>query len=675
MDLNTPLSSVKGVGPKTAEQLAAAGLHTVRDLVYFFPRAYEDFSQLSTIAAIQPGNVTLRGKFEDIRSRRVRRSMTITEATLVDATGKVAVVWFNQSYRVAQISTDKEFLVSGEFGLQRNKYQIVSPSVEMVEGDNISVGRIVPVYRQVAGLKTQLVRKILVELKPYILALDETVPAEIIQSEKLMNHADAVYALHFPNDDTELARAKERLGFEELLALMTASLLNRADNDALESHVISFDANDAKDFVGHLPFELTKAQRVAAWEAIQNLGAEQPMNRLLQGDVGSGKTVVAGLIAYIASRSGFQTAFMAPTELLASQHAETLQKLLASFEVSVALLTGSVKGKARSMLYENIANGSVDVVVGTHALIQDTVTFHNLGFVVIDEQHRFGVEQRQKLLAKSSKMPHLLAMTATPIPRSLQLTIYGELDISILSEKPKNRLPIDTTIISPNSRAQMYEKVEREIHAGHQAYVICPRIEEGVDEQKSVEAEIKRLRQGPFRHRQIGLLHGKLSAADKQAAMLEFSSGKMDILVSTTVVEVGVDVPNATVIIIEGADTFGLAQLHQLRGRVGRSELQSYCYLVPSTSQKPSRRLKELEKSNDGFYLAEKDLELRGPGEIYGRAQHGDLNLQMANIGDTKLTKRVRAAAEWLVKHPEGIAAFPALSGEIGRYRRLTTLN
>jgi ATP-dependent DNA helicase RecG len=301
--------------------------------------------------------------------------------------------------------------------------------------------------------------------------------------------------------------------------------------------------------------------------------------------------------------------------------------------------------------------------------------FHNLGFVVIDEQHRFGVEQRQKLLAKSSKMPHLLAMTATPIPRSLQLTIYGELDISILNEKPKNRLPIETAIISPNSRTQMYEKVEHEIQAGHQVYVICPRIEEGVDEQKSVEAEIKRLRQGPFRHRQIGLLHGKLSATDKQAAMLEFSSGKTDILVSTTVVEVGVDVPNATVIIIEGADTFGLAQLHQLRGRVGRSELQSYCYLVPSTSQKPSRRLKELEKSNDGFYLAEKDLELRGPGEIYGRAQHGDLNLQMANIGDTKLTKRVRAAAEWLVKHPDGIASFPTLAGEIGRYRRLTTLN
>ncbi len=681
MNTDTPLQKLRGVGPKTAEQFAAAGLHTVQDLIYFFPRAYEDFSKLTTIAAIRPGNVTLRGKFEDIRSRRVRRGMTVTEATLSDATGKVAVVWFNQGYRAQQIATNKEFLVSGEFGLQRNKYQLVSPSVEAVDGEGISVARIVPVYRQVAGLKTQLVRKVLVELKPAILALDETLPPEIVQPEKLMSHAEAVYALHFPGAATELTRAKERLGFEELLALMTASLLNRADNDALESHVITFDAADAKAFVANLPFSLTTAQRVAAWEAIQNLGAEKPMNRLLQGDVGSGKTVVAGLIAYIASRNGFQTAVMAPTELLASQHAETLQKLLEPFETSVALLTGSVKGKVRAALYENIANGTVDVVVGTHALIQDTVRFHTLGFVVIDEQHRFGVEQRQKLLLKSSKMPHVLAMTATPIPRSLQLTIYGELDISILNEKPANRLPIKTEIISPNSRAQMYEKVEAEIEAGHQVYVVCPLIADSRQptadrsEQKSVEAEIKRLRQGPFKHRQIGLLHGKLSPADKQAAMLDFATGKTDILVSTTVVEVGVDVPNATVIVIEGADTFGLAQLHQLRGRVGRSELQSYCYLVPSTSRQPSRRLRELEKSNDGFYLAEKDLELRGPGEIYGRAQHGDLNLQMANIGDTKLTKRVRTAAEWLVKHQSELSRYPALSAEIGRYRRLTTLN
>lgn len=675
MLIDDSLAKIKGVGPKTAEQFALAGLHTVGDLIEFFPRTYEDYSTVVTIASIRPGKVTLRGKFENIRTKRVRRSMTVTEATLVDETGKVAVVWFNQSYRTKQIETNKEFLVSGEFGLQRNKYQVVSPSVELVEREHVNTGRIVPVYRQIAGLKTQVVRKVLVELKPYILALDETLPPEIVEKEHLMDYADAVMALHFPDDEASLSRAKDRMGFEELLALISASLLNRADNESLDSHEIKFSASDAKAFVEKLPFALTNAQRISAWESIQNLGSDKPMNRLLQGDVGSGKTVVAGLIAHIAAQAGFQTAFMAPTELLARQHAETLQTLLAPFETSVALLTGSVKGKARAELYEHIANGDVRVVVGTHALIQDTVKFSNLGFVVIDEQHRFGVEQRQKLLAKSSKMPHLLAMTATPIPRSLQLTVYGELDISILNEKPKNRLPIKTEIVSPNSRAQMYEKVEQEIIDGHQAYVICPRIEDGGDEQKSVEAEIKRLRQGPFRHRQIGLLHGKLKPEEKQSAMLDFATKKTDILVSTTVVEVGVDVPNATVIVIEGADTFGLAQLHQLRGRVGRSSMQSHCYLVPSTSQKPSRRLRELEKSNDGFYLAEKDLEMRGPGEIYGRMQHGQLSLEFANIGDTKLLKRIKSNAEWLVKNSHSLSEYRELATSVDRYRRLTTLN
>lgn len=674
MQADTPLESIKGVGPKTAEALSAARLKTVGDLVTFFPRAYQDYSTISTIASIQPGPVSLRGRFESVKTRRVRRGMTVTEATLVDATGKVAVVWFNQAYRVEQVSTNKEFLVAGEFGLQRNKYQVVNPHVELADGDNISVGRIVPVYRQVAGLKTQLVRKILLELKPYILSLPENLPPELVKKERLLDYADAVYQLHFPGSAESLNQARDRMSFDELLALMLASLKNRLDNEALESHNIPFSAGDAKEFVGHLPFDLTDAQRRAAWEALQNLSSDAPMNRLLQGDVGSGKTIVAGLVAFVAARAGFQTAFMAPTELLAAQHAETLQNILAPFEVSVGLLTGSVKGKARKELLAHIASGDVRMVIGTHALIQDTVDFHNLGFVVIDEQHRFGVEQRQKLLAKSSRMPHMLAMTATPIPRSLQLTVYGELDISIIGEKPKNRLPIITEIISPNSRASMYEKVDQQIIAGHQAYVICPRIDESSDEQKSVEAEIKRLRAGPFKHRQIGLLHGKLSPMEKQLAMAEFASSKTDILVSTTVVEVGVDVPNATVIVIEGADTFGLAQLHQLRGRVGRSDLQSYCYLVPSTSKQPSRRLRELERSNDGFYLAEKDLELRGPGEIYGRAQHGVLNLQFARIGDTRQLRRVQSAARWVLENVD-LADYPSLDAEVQRYRRLTSLN
>lgn len=673
--LTTPLQKIKGVGPKTGEQLAAAGLYTVSDLIHFLPRKHEDFSQVVLISHIKPGKVSVRGRFSGVTNRRVRRGMTVTEAVLSDDSAKVPVVWFNQGYRAEQLKNGGEFLVSGEFGLQRQRYQIVNPSVEAVKEMAVSGGRIVPVYSAIRGLKSQLVRKILIELRPVIMSLPETLPFEVIQREKLMSRAEAVYAMHFPGSFEQLEAARDRLGFEEVFALMVASHLNKADNAALESHAIMFNAADAKSFVEKLPFALTNAQRVAAWESIQNLEKGEPMNRLLQGDVGSGKTVVAGLVAYIAARAGFQTAFMAPTELLATQHASTLSQLLEPFGMRVGLLVGSLSAARRKPLMEAIANGQCDVIVGTHALFQDKVIFKELGFVVIDEQHRFGVEQRQKLLAKSHKMPHLLAMTATPIPRSLQLTVYGELDISILNEKPARRKDIITQIISPNSRTPMYEAIEQQLREGRQAYVICPRIEAGDDEQASVQAEVKRLKQSVFRDKRIGLLHGKLPVDEKETVMRTFAAGDLDILVSTTVVEVGVDVPNATAIIIEGADRFGLAQLHQLRGRVGRSDLQSYCYLVPSTSQKPSERLRELERSNDGFYLAERDLELRGPGEIYGRAQSGALNLTVANIGDMRLLKRAQTAASWWLGHGGDLLQYDQLKKEVERYRRLTTLN
>lgn len=675
MNRESRLETIKGVGVKTAEILASAGLHTVSDLLTFFPRTYEDYSNVTTIAALLPGKVSLKGRFEQVSTRRVRRGMSVTEATLIDETGKVAVVWFNQSYRVAQIQKNDEFLVSGEFGLQRGRYQLTNPSVELADHEAASSGRIVPVYRQVGGLKSTMVRKLLFELRPLMLALPETLPSVLVKHENLMSYADAVHALHFPSSGTELNAAKDRMGFEELLALLLAAQQNRDANEALAAHEIVFSAADAKDFVSHLPFQLTDAQRIAAWEAIQNLASGMPMNRLLQGDVGSGKTVVAGLVAYIAHKAGFQSALLAPTELLASQHAETLASLLAPFEVSVGLLTGSVKASAKKLLKAQIASGLVHVVVGTHALLEDDVGFARLGFVVIDEQHRFGVEQRQKLLLKSDKMPHMLAMTATPIPRSLQLTVYGELDISLLSEKPKNRQPIETHIISPNSRAQMYTAVEQQIIAGRQVYVVCPRIEEGVDELASVQAELKRLKGSVFKNYRLGLLHGKLKSDEKNAVMQSFAAGEIDVLVSTTVVEVGVDAPNATAIIIEGAERFGLAQLHQLRGRVGRSDLRSFCYLVTSTSQAPSRRLRELERSNDGFYLAEKDLELRGPGEIYGRMQHGELNLNFARITDTQLLYQVQKAVRWLRSQKIAIADYPALDQAVQQYRRLTTLN
>lgn len=673
----TSLDKIKGVGPKTGEQFALAGLHTVGDLIDFLPRTHEDFSEVVKIIDATPGKLTIKARCESITTRPVRRGLRVTTATLADDTGKLQAVWFNQPYRTTQLAkSDDEFYFSGEFEFNYNRYQLTNPSAEKVSDMPVQTDRLLPVYRSIRGLKNPLVRKILAELRPLMTMLPETLPADIVASEKLLSRSEAVLGMHFPKTDADVRNARERLAFEELFQLLLASQLNRQENAKLTGWHIPFDQLVVAGFVKQLPFDLTGAQRRAAWEIIQDFERKTPMNRLLQGDVGSGKTVVAGLAARQAAHAGFQTALMAPTEILASQHAETLTKLLEPFGVTVGLLTGSVKGTARKTLYEQIYNGSVDVIVGTHALIQETVKFHKLGFVVIDEQHRFGVAQRQELLKKSKHMPHLLAMTATPIPRSLALTVYGELDVSILNELPKGRKPIATKIWSPNSRAQLYEKVDQEIAAGRQAYVICSLIDDNPDNEiKSVQAEFKKLQNSIFKHRCIGLLHGKLKSDEKEAVMAKFSSGELDILVSTTVVEVGVDVPNATVMLIENADRFGLSQLHQLRGRVGRSSHQSYCYLIMSDSSKPTARLREVEKSNDGFYLAEVDLKLRGPGEIYGRSQHGALNLQIATLGDTKLIARAQRSARQFVESGGDLVQYKQLADQVSKYQRLTTLN
>lgn len=676
MNLISSLEKVKGVGIKTAEQFQSAGLFTVEDLLNFLPRKHEDFSEVVKIADIHPGKMTIKARCEKIDTRPVRRGLRITTATLADDSGKLQAVWFNQPYRATQLKGDDEFYFSGEFEFNYNKYQLTNPSAEKVSDMPVQTDRLLPVYRSIKGLKSQLVRKILAELRPLITMLPETLPSAVVKQEKLMSRSDAMLGMHFPKNAEAVRVARERLAFEELFQLLLASQLNRQENAKLTGWHIPFDQKVVADFVKQLPFDLTDAQRRSAWQIIQDFEQKVPMNRLLQGDVGSGKTVVAGLAARQAAAEGFQTALMAPTEILANQHAETLTNLLVPFGVKVGLLTGSVKGIARKTLYEQIANGGVDVVVGTHALIQESVVFHRLGFVVIDEQHRFGVAQRQELLKKSEHMPHLLAMTATPIPRSLALTVYGELDVSILNELPKGRKPIATKIWSPNSRPQLYEMVDKEISTGHQAYVICSLIDDNPDnEVKSVSAEYKRLQNSVFKHRKIGLLHGKLKSDEKDAVMARFVSGELDILVSTTVVEVGVDVPNTTVMIIEDADRFGLSQLHQLRGRVGRSSQQSYCYLVTSDSSKPSQRLKEVEKSNDGFHLAEVDMRLRGPGEIYGKAQHGALNLQIATLSDTKLIAKAQSAAKSFVNSGDNLLQYKQLAGAVQYYQRLTTLN
>ena len=680
MKLTTPLEQIKGVGPKTAQALTVAGLTTVSGALNFLPRAYDDYSTAVNIADLQPGKVTVKARCESVSTRVVRRGLRITTAVLADKSGKVKAVWFNQPYRETQLKSDAEFIFSGQFGMQYNRYQINNPSVELAKevakASMENASGIQPVYKSIKNIRPKTVQDLMKNIRPIMDFLPETLPENIIQRQKLVSRSEAVKFLHAPKTHEEISRGRERLAFEELFEMILAAQFNKQEQTRLTGWKIPFNKSVVKNFVDQLPFPLTNAQRRAAWQILQDLESDHPMNRLLQGDVGSGKTVVAGLVAAEVAKAGFQTAIMAPTEILAQQHAKTLDELLSPFGVSVALLTGHVKGTARSQLLDNLASGNIDVVVGTHALIQEKVAYHRLGFAVIDEQHRFGVKQRQALLEKSDFMPHLLSMTATPIPRSLALTLYGELDISILDELPSGRQPIQTKIWSPASAPKLYESIENELAKGRQAYVICPLIDDNPDnDKKSVEAEYNKLSKTIFSHRRVGLLHGKLPAEEKAEVMQKFADGELDMLVSTTVVEVGVNVPNATVMLIENADNFGLSQLHQLRGRVGRGKHQSFCHLMMSGHDKPSQRLREIEKSQDGFYLAEVDLKLRGPGEIYGKMQHGDLNLKIASLADTALIARAQAEAERFVKEGQDLLQYNHLAHAVSRYQRLTVLN
>jgi ATP-dependent DNA helicase RecG len=676
MRLSSPVTSVKGVGEAIAEKLKILGVQTVEDLLYYFPRRYEDYSQVTPIADLAPGNVSIKATVESVTGRHINRRLHITEAILSDGSAKTRAVWFNQRYRAEQLAKGTEYFFSGNYDLQRNRYVLQNPAAEQAKTMGVSTARIVPVYPETAGFKSHQIRKVVKELLPLMQMLPETLPPELIKREKLFNINETLKNIHFPEDAKALDAAKARISFEELLSLLVASVLNRQDNAKLKGHQVAFNKDFADAFVKALPFTMTGAQKRAVWEILQDFEKEQPMNRLLQGDVGSGKTAVAAMSAYMMARAGLQTAFMAPTEILATQHATGLANMLEPLGIRVALLVGSTKAKAKDELKARIKAGEIDIAVGTHALIQKNSDFHKLGLVVIDEQHRFGVRQRAELLTKSHKMPHLLSMTATPIPRSLQLTLYGELEVSILDELPKGRQPITTKVVANLARHTAYEKIDAELKAGRQAYVVCPLVADSEkSELKSVEAEHERLKKTVFKHRRVGLLHGQLKADEKDAVMQKFKNKELDMLICTTVVEVGVDVPNATVMLIEGADRFGLAQLHQLRGRVGRGSEQSYCYLIPANEKVVSQRLRELEKSNDGFYLAEVDLNLRGPGEIYGRRQSGDLDLSFATLGDMRLVKRVRAAAEWLAQEGVNLVQYSKLHERVERYRRLTTLN
>lgn len=674
--LNESVRQLSGVGPALAKTLDRIGIHTRLDLLLHVPRRYDDYSHIIKIATALPGQVTVQGKFERITARYARGGLHVTEAVINDGTGKLKCVWFNQTYRSASLPRGVEVYVSGKLDRVGQSFALSHPSVERVSAFTKNTARIVPIYPETRDLNSSKIRRIMPEALPAVRESAEILPGDILTDQNLMGWGESLRQIHFPQSLDLAAEARRRLAFDELFAMMLAHGLVKQKLGDLRAPIMKFDETLAKQFVKSLPYELTAAQKKAAWQIFQDLGLSRPMNRLLQGDVGSGKTVVAAFASLMAIKSGYQVAVMAPTEVLARQHAETFTKMLEPFGAETALLIGGIKRISRSAVDRAIENGQAHLIVGTHALIQKAVHFAKLGLIVVDEQHRFGVRQRQTLVGKGKNIPHLLSMTATPIPRSLALTLYGELDITVIDELPPGRLPVITRVVPTRERNNVYKHIDSEIDAGRQVYVICPLVEDsdilGV---KSVTSEYERLNQTVFQHRKIGLLHGKLSTVLKQAVLDDFKKGSIDMLVSTTVVEVGVDVPNATILIIEGAERFGLAQLHQLRGRVGRSGIQSYCYLITTADHMARERLEYMERTNSGFELAEADLKLRGAGEIYGVRQHGELDLNIAKLTDTKTISEAQRAVKWFIQNDKDLGDYPILASRVERQAVLAHLN
>jgi ATP-dependent DNA helicase RecG len=678
MKLSSPITDVKGVGEEVAKKFGVLGIKTVADLIDYFPRRYDDYSDLLPINKIRPGTVSIQATIKQATGRYVSRGLHVTEAIASDATGSVRLVWFNQPYRAAALKSDQEYFISGDFGLRRQRLTIQNPSVELVSSFPVNTARIVPIYRETKGFKSAQIRKALREVMPQIRELSETLPDWLVHDERLLTRAEAVEQIHFPETARKLLEARRRLGFEEVFELTLAALLNKYELMQEVALQIPFNQELAKDFVSHLPFKLTDDQKRVVWQIYQDLQKTTPMNRLVEGDVGSGKTVVATMGALMAIEQGYQVAFMAPTELLARQHAETIYKLLKPLGMSehVGLLVGGLKPAQKKAAHEKIKSGEMRFIVGTHALIQEKVDMKKLGLIIIDEQHRFGVDQRKAIEAKTGHAAHVLSMTATPIPRSLALTLYGELDISVIATKPANRKIIKTDVVPLVGREKLYKDVDAELQAGRQVFVVCPLISESdFMPSKSAEQVYKELSEKTYKHRRVGLLHGKMKPAEKDAIMQQFVNHKLDVLVATTVIEVGVDVPNATVMVLENAERFGLAQIHQLRGRVGRSEHQGYCYLLLGDNQAPSARLRAIKTSSDGFKLAEYDLELRGPGAIYGTMQHGQLDLRIAKLTDVKLIAGARAKAQEFIDKAENLLKYKQLYEHVRKNRAVTNLN
>ncbi|HKJ39763.1 MAG TPA: ATP-dependent DNA helicase RecG [Anaerolineales bacterium] len=675
--LDAKLTVLQGVGPRSAETLAKLGLTTLGDMLYYFPRRYDDYSQLKPIKDLfYSEQVTVIGTIQSVHSRPIRGGKaSIVEVVISDGTGGLRLSYFNQPWLANRFKKGDAISVSGKIDQYLGRLVMNSPDWEPVEVDSLHTNRIVPVYSLTERITQKWLRNLMNQVITYWApAVVDALPESVRSSADMMLLSDALLQIHFPETQEKLEAARARLAFDEIFYLQMGVLHQRRDWKALDAKRFPISDEWLDSLTKGLPFTLTSAQQNAVNDIRADLDSGKPMNRLLQGDVGSGKTVVAAFAAAMITSNNSQAAIMAPTSILAEQHYRSFTNLLKDVHKpeEIRLLVGDTPEAEKEEIRNGLADGSIRIVIGTHAVIEGPVQFKDLQFAVIDEQHRFGVEQRAELRSKGTN-PHLLVMTATPIPRSLALTLYGDLDLSIMDEMPAGRQPINTFVLRPQERERAFTLLRGQLDEGKQAFIIYPLIEESekIDARAAVD-DHETLSKEVFPNRKIGLLHGKMRPSEKDETMLKFRDRQFDILVSTTVVEVGVDVPNATVMLIEGADRFGLAQLHQLRGRVGRGSDQSYCLLIPTHEDKAeNERLQAMAESNDGFLLAEKDLQIRGPGEFLGTRQSGYASsLRMASITDVKLIEKARIQAQNVFeKDPDLSQSDHALLAEtLGRF-------